>query len=556
MNLPEDRNIPDSDLSGLREEVRKYQTLIDANGVGYVILDENGCVLDANSQYVSFSGHQQVTEILGRNISEWTLNSERESMRQAIVDCLARGSVRNCRTKYVGKNGLIATIAMVMVKHAHNGGTRLMALCHNITPHVQAEESAQRERGFTDAVLESAPFLVYEYDDRLKLVRWNKRSEEVSGYSAEELANLHLFEWFSEEDIPRITNALENIRDTGYVALEANIRTKDGRWVPYYCTAVSLMVDGKQFFTGIAVDLSEQKRFEQALHTSEARLRQFITNSQDGIVIVDRNGRVQEWNKAEERITGIPRGEAIDQPLWDLQLRLCPPELRNPDFVETAKRRLLGGLAEGDSLLRLIEEPIIRPDGVRCTLQTTIFASTTGDQLWAGGITRDITEQKRTEVILRQSEERLRTLIEEAPLPIGYSRAGKMLYANTRYLRMVRAERIDQIIGYPIIEQFAPQSRVQVTEYLHKHEQGMPVPSEYEVTGLRFDGTQFPVHVAVTRVQLADGPVTLAFATDITDRIKARDIIKAERDRARQYLQVVEVVIISLDRKGTITLVN
>src|SRR5262249_22989031 len=64
----------------------------------------------------------------------------------------------------------------------------------------------------------------------------------------------------------------------------------------------------------------------------------------------------------------------------------------------------------------------------------------------------------------------------------------------------------------------APECRPAVGERTRLREQGVPVPTRYETTGLRKDGSQFPMLVEVTRIALPDGPATIAFLTDTTEQ--------------------------------------
>ncbi|MFI5182593.1 MAG: PAS domain S-box protein [Thermoanaerobaculia bacterium] len=124
---------------------------------------------------------------------------------------------------------------------------------------------------------------------------------------------------------------------------------------------------------------------------------------------------------------------------------------------------------------------------------------------------------------LRASEERFRTLIEKAPVAIGMARQGVTLYANPRYLEMYGFENVEEVQGRSIGEQWAPECRAEIEERARRRAAGLPVPTDYEAVGQRKDGSTFPVHAAVTLVQLADGPCSLAFLTDITRQKTAEE---------------------------------
>jgi len=124
---------------------------------------------------------------------------------------------------------------------------------------------------------------------------------------------------------------------------------------------------------------------------------------------------------------------------------------------------------------------------------------------------------------LRASEERFRTLIEKAPIAIGMAREGVTLYANLKYLEMYGFERVEEVQGRSIGEQWAPGCRAEIEERARRRAAGLLLPTEYDAVGQRKDGSTFPVHAAVTLVQLADGPCSLAFLTDITRQKTAEE---------------------------------
>lgn len=152
----------------------------------------------------------------------------------------------------------------------------------------------------------------------------------------------------------------------------------------------------------------------------------------------------------------------------------------------------------------------------------------------AGRRARDITDRSKAEEELRASEERFRTLIERAPIAIGIARHGVTVYANRKYLEIYGFEEVEEIKGRPIVEYWAPESRAEILARVRQRDLGLPAGEDYEGMGLRKDGSQFPVQVAVKVVQLADGPASFGFFWDLTERKQAD---RALQERERQLIE-------------------
>jgi PAS domain-containing protein len=109
------------------------------------------------------------------------------------------------------KAGRLFWVEMSMRRATIGGQDRLLVTVHDITGRKQAEEGLLREKNFTDAVVDSVPGLLYLYDDQYRLVRWNKKLEETSGYSPEELSHMHILDWVEGEDKALIASASRKV---------------------------------------------------------------------------------------------------------------------------------------------------------------------------------------------------------------------------------------------------------------------------------------------------------------------------------------------------------
>lgn len=136
-----------------------------------------------------------------------------------------------------------------------------------LTELLETQEALHREMALTNAVFDSVPGMLYLYDDQGKLVRWNKQHEEMTGYSEQELSQMHLTDWYKGDDetIAHITQRVQKALQKGFADAEANLQSKEGIKIPMYFTAVPLVIEGKTYFAGIGIDITERKLANEKL---------------------------------------------------------------------------------------------------------------------------------------------------------------------------------------------------------------------------------------------------------------------------------------------------
>jgi PAS domain S-box-containing protein len=163
--------------------------------------------------------------------------------------------------------------------------------------------------------------------------------------------------------------------------------------------------------------------------------------------------------------------------------------------------------------------------------------------LWFGTNT-DISELQEAQEAVRQSEVRFRTVIEQAPTPVSIGRNGIVLYVNQKFLEAFGSRNAADYVGRPILEHWAPDSQPVIAERIRQGSLGSRVPEVYEAVAQRKDGSRFSVHVATSIVNLSDGPASLAFITDISERKRLQEHLEGkveertgELDEARGELE-------------------
>jgi PAS domain S-box-containing protein/putative nucleotidyltransferase with HDIG domain len=273
----------------------------------------------------------------------------------------------------------------------------------------------QRE-SFFRAVIENAAEGVAILDARGTFNYMAPAERRLTGHSIEESIGQSAFNYIHPDDLPAMQKAFqEGVQSPGaIVTMEYRLERKDGTWGHYEVTGHNLLHD--PHVAGVVInyrDISERKRTEQELRESEAKFRNIVEQSVDGIVLTDEQGFVIEWNEGQEQITGLSREEVLGRPLWEAQMRVATEANRIPErraFIEAMLKDFYKS-GQAPWLNKLSENAVQRPDGSVRSIQTIIFSIPTEKGFKSGSITRDVTERKQSEEALKRHAEELEILV-------------------------------------------------------------------------------------------------------------------------------------------------
>ena len=127
----------------LKENEEKYRTLIETTDTGFVILDQQGVVIDANQEYIKLTGKMSMEDIVGHLVTEWTAAYDLARNAEEVKLCLEKGHLRNFEIDYVNPQGEITPIEINATVLNTAEGVRILSLCRNIHERKQTEYALQ-----------------------------------------------------------------------------------------------------------------------------------------------------------------------------------------------------------------------------------------------------------------------------------------------------------------------------------------------------------------------------------------------------------------------------
>jgi PAS domain S-box-containing protein len=395
-------------------------------------------------------------------------------------------------------------------------------------------ESEERYKALFDRSLD----LVYINDFEGRFIDVNDTALNRLGYNREEIRGLDFASLLSEDQLPLAFKALQQIRETGFQKdlIELRLRHKNGSNV-YVETKGSAILSKGTFVAvqSIARDITERKRAEGMLVKSERRFRELSELLPQIVFETDIKGNLTFANQYGLKSFGYS--------LEDFQSGINILTLVTPEYRESLKSRLKEILGGSETAPR--EFQVIRKDGgIFPILMHANAILEEGVSIGVRGIAIDITERKRAEEALQQSEEKYRTLVENAAEAILVAQDGMLKFVNRMAIEIIGYSE-QELRSSPFLEFIHPDDREMVGErYLRRLGGEVSIP-RYAFRLINKDGSIKWVEIDAVLVAWEGKPATLNFLSDITERKEAEDKLQHTLNSLRKAVSATTQVLVS-----------
>jgi PAS domain S-box-containing protein len=287
----------------LRESEEKYRQLIETTNTGFVIIDNQGRVFDANNEYVRLSGYEKKEEILGRKVIEWTADYNLEKNQQAVQSCIENGMIRNLEIDYVDKEGKITPIEINATVIDVKEGKQILTLCRDITERKKTEEKIRESEVKYRALFEASADGILIADIETKKFKFaNPAICRMLGYNQDELCQMSIVDIHPKKDLPYVISEFEaQAKKEKILAEKIPCLRKDGGIFYADINTTQVTLNGHQCNVGLFRDITGRQKAEEELRIKNKDLERFNK------LAVDRELKMIELKKKikelEERIT-------------------------------------------------------------------------------------------------------------------------------------------------------------------------------------------------------------------------------------------------------------
>lgn len=438
-----------TDQVEIKKELEQNKEFLDniINSIADPIFvkDKNHKWILLNDTFCEFMGFNR-EELLGKSDYDFFPREEADVFWEKDNKVFETGMENINEEKITDNKGIVHTIITRKKLFSYKNGEQiLVGIIHDITEQKKMEEKLKKSEEKYRNYIESAPDGVFICDEKGRYLEVNDAAAAITGYAKEELTHLSIKDLLTERSIEEGLEHFNRLLEHGSSIGILQYKRKDGSIGFWNVSSVRLT---DTTFLGYVQDVTELMNLQNKIRENEKKFRTIITSAHDAIIIINRHGKINLWNKSAERIFGYEQKEIIGK---DVEKFLM---MANYDIDKVFKSFKQDETS--NNIENIKEITAKRKNKEIFPIELSLSGIRIKGTLHAVGIIRDISERKQMEHKLRQakqqleekvkqrtqslkytlkelqeSEELYRSLIESAPVGIGIAdEKGRILDIN------------------------------------------------------------------------------------------------------------------------------
>ena len=486
-------------------EEKVLEILVAQAPVGVCII-QDGKFCYSNYYFLNATGYT-LNELMDKDSFEIVVPEDREMVRENTIRMLKGEVLSPYQFRVICKDGSIIWVMATVKSIQYHGRQAVLGNYMQITGRKQLEDALKDNEERYRELADSVTDVFFAMDEHLRYIYWNKSSEVLTGILAEDAIGKSIREIFP--DTPFLRRAEEMYRTVLRTQQPQNFLNDfdvDGKHYIFDINAYP----SRGGISVLARDVTERKKAEEAQKGAEEEKSAFLEEAPVAIIHTDLKGNITYVNKRFESETGYSREEITYKN--GLQL----------DWFPACTKKYLTKRMEA----RLKESPVKHWENqFKCKNGQSIWLELEGRILRKSGIPAgfqiiavNITERKRAEEALKQSEEKYRALFDSTVVGtvVIDSETMKVVMANQAAVRMLGFSSVKEIIGVNPLDFIPPEDRERVSELLLKDffEQDLRRTQDFRM--ITKDDREIWISANGARIMHEGRLVGLACFTDIT----------------------------------------
>jgi len=525
---------------------KKWRALFDQSFQLMALLDGQGKVIELNQTALELvqGSFEQIQNQYFWEIPWWLNPSDCHQVKQSIKLAKAGGIVRY-EVQLKREDGTLVPIDLSL-KAVHDESDQVVLLIaegRDLRDRVHKEAELRREKEISESILSSLPGVFYMLPKHGSCIRWNEELENLTGYSSAEIAEMDPLDFFVESDKALVEEKIQETFTQGRSTTEATFLGKYQQTIPCYFSSIRLDLEADQeYLIGVGIDITETKQ----IRNERQNLASLVENSQDLISVASLDGDIEFLNPAGQQLLGI------DFP--NIQLPFSLKHCFSAKHQQQFDQDIFPNLLKTGEWYGELELQNHNTGGIFAVLANifVIRDSLTGIPINLGMITRNISRRKQAEIALQTSEQRFRSIFEQAAVGIALlDPTGRFQRLNQRGCDILGYSQ-DELVTYPHRDFIDPETVLEHDDSVQQLLRGEINTFSQEQQYYRKDGNWVWVNLTMSLICSSQGQPQslLAILEDISDRKRTEVALQKSEEEYRFLVNNIREVIFRVDPHG------